>query len=151
IFADVGATNVSWVWTVNSNSSPVAGWNTFKAYYPGNAYVDWVGIDGYNFSKGSGYGCPCSFASIFDPAYAAFQRFAPGKPVIIPETGSAKTGSVKFMAEVRSWARAHPDLKALVWFDTDDNGSFRTDVTPQSEAAFRTLAHDPYFEAKLGH
>ena len=46
VFASVGASNVTWVWCPNVNAS-----DTFKrlsALYPGNAYVGWTCIDGYN-------------------------------------------------------------------------------------------------------
>ena len=47
VVAKVGATNVTWTWTTNNlwhspQSDP-------KPYYPGDPYVDWIGIDGYNW------------------------------------------------------------------------------------------------------
>ena len=61
IFTSVGATNVIWVW------SPNIIWNTFthlSSLYPGNNYVDWIGLSGY-------YGTPGmlsyqSFNQVFD-------------------------------------------------------------------------------------
>ncbi len=44
----VGATNVEFVWSPNSNPSDVG---TLTKYYPGEEYVDWLGIDGYNFGN----------------------------------------------------------------------------------------------------
>ena len=46
IFQRAGATNVRWVWCPN-----ITGFahDTAQAYYPGNAYVDWICADGYNW------------------------------------------------------------------------------------------------------
>jgi hypothetical protein len=49
---------------------------------------------------------------------------------------------------------AHPQIKAIVYFDTksDDQGDrdISVDRTPASLAAFRSLAADPLFEVDLG-
>jgi mannan endo-1,4-beta-mannosidase len=42
----LNSSHVQWVWCVNN--SDVGPWKA-EQYYPGNAYVDWVGIDGYNW------------------------------------------------------------------------------------------------------
>ena len=47
IFTSVGATNVTWVWCPNTENAYTT---PLEDLYPGNAYVDWAGIDGYNFS-----------------------------------------------------------------------------------------------------
>src|ERR1051326_8974654 len=49
IFTSVGATNATWVWTINgvfSTSIPLPG------LYPGDSYVDWTGMDAYNRASG---------------------------------------------------------------------------------------------------
>ena len=48
-----GVHNVEWVWAPNAESAPglfdVSSPNNWRHYYPGDSYVDWVGIDGYNW------------------------------------------------------------------------------------------------------
>src|SRR5262245_44760314 len=44
IFDKVGANNVTWVWTPNDRDVPSSSWNHWTQYYPGDAYVDWVGV-----------------------------------------------------------------------------------------------------------
>src|SRR5438477_654456 len=46
-FVAAGATNVVWVWA--PNVTDVEGGPETMAYYPGDAYVDWTGVDGYNW------------------------------------------------------------------------------------------------------
>ena len=49
IFEEHGLTSgdVQWVWCVNNYDVPYDGYKA-EEYYPGDEYVDWVGIDGYN-------------------------------------------------------------------------------------------------------
>jgi uncharacterized repeat protein (TIGR02543 family) len=49
IFRAQGASNVIWVWNPNFNESPGAP-HHYTEYYPGDGYVDWVGIDMYQCS-----------------------------------------------------------------------------------------------------
>ena len=46
IFTSVGATNVIWIWSPNVL---YPGGASLSSVYPGNAYVNWIGVDGYNF------------------------------------------------------------------------------------------------------
>ncbi|HEY4779527.1 MAG TPA: glycosyl hydrolase, partial [Solirubrobacterales bacterium] len=47
IFTQVGATNATWVWCPNVD--PENQMQNLSALYPGDAYVDWTGLDGYNW------------------------------------------------------------------------------------------------------
>src|SRR5579862_6709740 len=48
IFIASGATNVVWAWCPNVTDTP-GGNRTTMDYYPGDSYVDWTGVDGYNW------------------------------------------------------------------------------------------------------
>lgn len=143
IFRARGATNVAWVWGPNCFSVPQAGWNDMTAYYPGDTYVDWVGVSGYfNSRETPDY--------LFGPV---MKRYAGRKPIMLAETGALeKGGTVKadWISALASWITAHPSVAALVWFDTDnDKGNtknWRIDSTPGSLAAYRRLLADPHFQ-----
>ncbi len=52
VFRGQGALNVTWLWTVNvaiiaSGSSPSNGVGAATPWWPGAAWVDWAGVDGY--------------------------------------------------------------------------------------------------------
>jgi len=47
LFVAQGATKVLWVWCINVDSVPSETWNQPSALYPGDAYVDWIGLDGW--------------------------------------------------------------------------------------------------------
>ena len=48
LFVVAGATNVVWAWCPNVTDIHGGNKNTMD-YYPGDAYVDWTGVDGYNW------------------------------------------------------------------------------------------------------
>ena len=75
-FVAAGADNVMWIWCANGNSVPNEAWNVASKAYPGDDYVDWIGIDGYNFSGTD------SFKTLFSKSY---QTFVTGfsKPIMI--------------------------------------------------------------------
>jgi hypothetical protein len=141
IFLAHHATNVAWVWGPNWNDNPIAKWNVPAAYYPGDSYVDWIGISGYsNGTNSPNY--------VFGPIY---REFGQRKPFMIAEAGiREKGGTVKadWITELRSWVKARPAVKALVWFDTNDPSigiDWRIDTSPGALAAFKSLANDPHF------
>jgi hypothetical protein len=151
IFESEGVDNVSWVWAPSSESSPgiwdPSSWNNWRNYYPGDAYVDWVGIDGYNFGNlphGSGWQ---SLGTIMGPVY---NDYAASKPIMIAETGSTESGGDKahWIAGLGEWVKSHPAVKAVVYFDKtypDTGHDWATDTSPASMESFRALAADPYF------
>jgi len=142
-----GATNVVWVWSPNHVSVPNTTWNAAANYYPGDGYVDWVGIDGYNRDRTHWH----SFATIFSPLYA---QFASRKPIMIGETasveGTSATQKARWIAEARRAMKTKfPAIGAFVWFDTTKQGfDWRFDSSAPSRAAFRALGADPYFRTR---
>jgi hypothetical protein len=77
-----GATNVTWVWVVNGIWQDPA--SDPAPYYPGDAYVDWVGMDSYNWGlnplQPDRWETP---AEVVDPTLDRLEQIAPGKPVCI--------------------------------------------------------------------
>ena len=88
IFRAAGATNVRWVWSPNNGPT-----STIPSYYPGDAWVDYIGIDGYNW--GSSLGSWQSFSQVFGPASAVVTSLSAVKPIQISEMASAETGGNK--------------------------------------------------------
>lgn len=90
------ATNVIWVWNPNARDYAPGdpSWNHFPNYYPGDAYVDWTGVDGYNWGAQSGNGgVPFvwnTFDDIFKPALTELTSLYPAKPQVIPEYASVE-------------------------------------------------------------
>ncbi len=138
IFGENGADNIAWVWSPNWNSSPSSAWNRVQAYYPGDEYVDWVGISGYNF-----YGE--SPRTLFNPITKAYGG---RKPIILSETAAVQ-GRAAWIKQLSAWVKDTPSVGAVVWFDTDvqhdSDHNFRPDVDPASLAAYRAMARSARF------
>ena len=149
IFREEGASNAIWIWSPNSVDAPREAWNGFTRYYPGDAYVDWVGVDGYNWGTTREWSSWQSFGSIFDPVYRAFAR---RKPIMISEVSSAEAGGSKaawIASAARTLKMRFPAVRAVVWFNIDKEADWRVDSSASALHAFRALAADPYFGARL--
>lgn len=148
LFARAGADNVIWVWCPNVTPE-----NSWDPYYPGNAYVDVIGVDGFS---NPAYGWQ-SFGQMFGPFLA---HYAGRKPLMIGETatdsgiGSPAAGigsAATFISGMRTYLKdtAGPSygLIAVCWFDTDiEKGqNWRVDQTPGAWQAWLALGRDPYF------
>jgi len=92
IFTQERATNVTWIWCVNAE---YPGSLPLSELYPGDAYVDWVGIDGYNWGSSSTAPGWQTFSQVFTGTYNRVHQFAPGKPIIIAETSTNGNGPSK--------------------------------------------------------
>jgi len=147
VFAREGATNVTWVWSPNveyAGSTPLAG------LYPGDAYVDWLAIDGYNWGTSRTGKAWQAFAEVFGPTYAAVARLS-GKPLMISETASAEQGGDKaaWIADAlgAQIPRAFPRIRAIVWFDEDKETDWRVASSPASRDAFAAAIASPVYAA----
>jgi hypothetical protein len=115
VFAAAGATNVIWVWNPNIvNPMPNV---ELAPYWPGDAYVNWVGITGYFATTG-----PHTFDGVYGPTMTEVRRFTT-KPVIIAET-AVETGpdEVESIGNLIAGVKASDDVLGFVWFDYDKNG-----------------------------
>ena len=117
IFHDAGVTNASFVWCPNVGDFGGVPWTD---WYPGPAYVDWVGMDAYpKPSNLTGY---VSGAGGLD----AFAQYAQqiGKPAMLAEwaPGDSTDPTADFDA-VFDWAASYPNaVKALVYFNFSGGG-----------------------------
>jgi endoglucanase len=150
IFTAEGATNVVWVWCPNQSDVPSASWNHWTNYYPGDAYVDWVGVDGYNWGTTRSWSRWTSFASLFA---AIYRDYSATKPLMIAETSSAEQGGSKaqWISDARAALESQfPSIEALLWFDVPKETSWQVDSSPTSLAAYTAMGADPYFSRSGG-
>jgi beta-mannanase len=119
------APNLIWVWNPNARNWPlpdVAPWNHYANYYPGDAYVDWVGLDGYNWGdqSGNGYGRWVTFDEMFGAELNDLARRYPSKPQMIAEIGAVEdpidlNRKANFIRDAYQAARRYPKLWVMVW------------------------------------
>lgn len=137
IFRRAGATNVEWVWSPNVDC---AGRCPFARFYPGNAWVDWVGLDGYNYSLVD-HQPWMSFAQIFGHSYRSLTRIS-SKPVMIAETATSGQGGSKARWITHSFAsipRWYPRIHAVVWFDRVKETNWTVNSSRASLTAWRRV------------
>lgn len=137
IFRQEDVTKAKWVWIVNTlwaRSGPL------DQLWPGAAWVDEVGIDGYYRLSTD------TVASLFGPTFSAAAKFAPGKPVLISETGAApQAGKARAVGDLVAGVNRY-HLTGFVWFDIDQSGNglgkadWALDDDPAAVAAFRAAA-----------
>lgn len=132
VFRALGADNVTWLWTVNIVNDTQKGMIPRpNAWWPGNAYVNWVGIDGY-YLKPS-----WQFAPLFGPTIDDVQSLT-SDPILIAETGAVPaTGQSTKIANLFAGVHAY-GLLGLVWFDATNSAQQIFSLSgPQAVAAFR--------------
>ncbi|MEU9384920.1 glycosyl hydrolase [Streptomyces sp. NPDC048279] len=138
VFEDVGATNVIWVWSPNVvNPVPSV---KLKPYWPGDAYVDWVGIVGYWTATGAH-----TFDTLYGPTRRQVSEFT-DKPVLISET-SSEPGERR-RADVRALlggVEADDDVIGFLWFNIPKRADWRIQSSPLALAEFKRLIADDAF------
>ncbi|MEV8526813.1 glycosyl hydrolase [Streptomyces sp. NPDC052000] len=150
-FRELGVDNVVWVWTV---SGYLPNGELFKRLYPGDDYVDWIGMDQYNY-----YLCHKttdwqSFADSQKPTYDWLRaNVSDRKPIMLSEFATAPDPSRpqragQWYEQVPGVAKsALPDAKALVMWDRSVPGK-DCDLTVNSGSAlagYRRAGSDAYF------
>lgn len=152
-----GVTNILWVFHVNNYSYPLDDWNQMAAYYPGDDYVDWLGMSAYGkqFNKDPWV----SASDCLTYAYKDLCALNPTKPVMLAEWG---IGEFPDAGDKAAWitdafkimTTKMPRLKAAIfWHERWENedGSFsnlRATSSPQAVEAYRQGVADPYWLAK---
>jgi hypothetical protein len=135
VFAAVGATNVIWTWTPNViNPMPNI---RLRPFYPGNAYVDWVGIDGYHT-----YQEQATFRGLFEPTMKEIRQFTQKSFLIVETAAEPGPRRPQQIAGLFSGVAARPDVLGLVWFNNNGTGQWNIDGDLMSVTAFRTHALD---------
>jgi len=152
IFEQEGANNlVVWTWAPNIiNNLPAANKSVefLKAMYPGDEYVDWVGVSGYlrpAYKADNNFTFDYTFGSTLDQL-----REISDKPIILAEIGASEVGGKKpqWINSVFD-ALAQPenaDIIGLSWFNLSVTSyvegelmtnDWRLESRPESLAAFK--------------
>jgi len=127
LFRGEEAKNITWFFHVNCSSFPNETWNEMSYYYPGDDYIDWLGVSVYGpQTPDSDYE---SFTAIMDETYPKLTALSSNKPI----------GLLEFAVCEGNWSKAawiqdafnsliegrYPRLKAISWWNekwqNDDN------------------------------
>jgi mannan endo-1,4-beta-mannosidase len=158
-FRNAGVTNVKWVWAPNVD----AGTGTMAAYYPGDSYVDDVGLDGYNnaYTQDGSWLTP---EQVFGASYTELEGVT-SKPVIITETSSVEANSseaavdeskAQWMDELSAYVPTLGNVVGVCWFNqvatVDGYGSvdYSIDTSAASLSSWdQDFADNPLYQGVL--
>ena len=132
LFVAAGASNVTFVWAPNvayPGSAPLAD------LYPGDGYVDEVGIDGYNWGPLDGHSWE-EPDRLFGPTLQVLTGLS-SRPLLITEVGCTPVGGDKaaWMTAFFAWLATSP-AHGFIWFDANKETDWRVDSSPSALGAF---------------
>lgn len=145
VFRSAGANNVKWIWSPNIDCG---GRCPFTAFYPGDAWVDWVALDGYNNGTSASWSRWTPLGELFGPSYRTLGRLT-RKPMMIGETGSADIGGSKPDWILRGLLHDVPEqlprVRVVIWFNRDKEHNWQIDSSRDSLQAFRAVVRSSLY------
>jgi hypothetical protein len=124
-----------WVPQVAPGDPDVAG-NQPSSYWPGRAWVDWVGTDFYSFAP--------NFSGL-----SAFYNQYPGMPFVFGEYAVGETpDDPGFIDQLFGWAGSHPRVRMMIYNQgVNPTGPFRLSRFPRASSALRHALASSKFPA----
>jgi mannan endo-1,4-beta-mannosidase len=131
VFRAAGAANATWLWAVNSIEGAAS---SLSQWWPGAAWVNWTGIDGYYFQATD------TFGSVFGSTIADIRTFS-SAPLLIAETAVGTTSDRESQIDGLFAGVRAERLAGVVWFDEAQHAGlyhqdWRLEDDPDALAAF---------------
>ena len=139
VLTEEGLSHVKWVWCPYALSVPRTSENEISCYYPGDRYVDWMALDGYNWGDTRDWSCWQTFDEVFAAAYRIVADLNT-KPIMIAEMGCAESGGSKakwIRDTLASIQEGYPRLRAVTWFNANKECDWRIESSETSLSSFR--------------
>jgi len=118
-----GADNITWVW------NPYVDF-PMEPYYPGDEYVDWVALNGYNWEGGK------SWEDIFGSDLTVLEKYR--KSIMIGETASG-TDDPSLITQLVDYVAGDKRIKAYVYFDINKEKPWAIDKPGEIEAYYEAM------------
>ncbi|MEQ1558591.1 MAG: glycosyl hydrolase [Methyloglobulus sp.] len=155
---------IDWVWC--ANNSDVDNVKDITQYYPGDMYVDWTSLDGYNFGSNYSWSTWKSFDQTFSAPYNKLVINYPTKPIIIAEVGVAEPSDLPnptygqdgndmdraqskeaWVADMFSRIESsYPAIRAVTWFNINKELSWALHKSNNTGLqAYKTTTQSTYF------
>jgi hypothetical protein len=132
VFRASGASNVTWLWDVSGEGR---GTGRVRRWWPGAHYVDWIGVDGYYFTRAD------RFKTVIGGTVRDIRKFT-RKPIILSEVGiGPRAGQARKIPGLFAGIR-RDHLLGLIWFDVAQHDGlyhqdWRLEGNRAAVAAFR--------------
>ena len=159
IFKSEGVKNITWMFHIDAHSMPSEKWNSMKAYYPGDNYIDWIGVSAYGaLQPGDDW---ISFKDVMDKAYPELSNISKSKPLAVLEFGIIKDSKNK-LRKARWITQAfniiktgrYPRIKAISYWDEkwqnedETYSDLRINSSVEALNAYRKGVNSPIFVTK---
>ncbi|MBQ8892935.1 MAG: hypothetical protein IJ043_00820 [Clostridia bacterium] len=132
IFREEGVDNAIWIYNPNAEDCPPAHFNSYLAYYPGDEYVQMIGLTGYN--TGTYYAEDYmekwrTFEEIYQDPYDKYMERFGEFPFIITEFACSSVGGDKaaWITDMFSAIKKYKNIKMALWWSNADY-DFRGEV-----------------------
>jgi len=133
-----GADNILWVFHANHADHPQASWNRLEGYYPGDEYIDCIGVSVYGALTPLEEEWP-DFRRCLDAVYPRLAALSPDRPILLLEFGAARNNP---LGDQAAWAEAAladlvrgrwPRLTGFAWW----NEAWPNDEQPAHDTSLR--------------
>lgn len=139
VFRANGASNVSFMWSPNvTDANPSL---TLKSLYPGDTYVDVIGLSGY-LEKPTD-----TFEGRYRTTLDELAGIGGSKPIIVAETGAVASATrAPQLTAMLSAMTAEPRINGLIYFSQPDKSiDYRIDTDTDAQAAITSALEGPRF------
>lgn len=146
IFEDHGANEyATWVWEVYCPPIGQRKIDPPEIYYPGDEYVDWIGLSAYARTKY--VGLTQSFRSLVARTYRDMRTNHPQKPIMQSEFGRTKDKrQPPWVKEAYETMKSWPGVNAAIYWDSVNYGlGDDHTLSGESKRVLRGVLEDDYF------
>ncbi len=150
-----GASNITWFFHMNGEDNPHNPDNLMTQYYPGDAYIDWIGVSVLGAQINADFWD--EFVDVMDSAYNEIIAVSAVRPVALVETAVIEdpkddNHKAKWITDSYHFLKANrwPRLKAYSYWNeisgtAPEVDDMRINSSPQARSAFRAAASDSFF------
>jgi len=124
--------NVQFGWAINARSVPDVPENTIDHYYPGDAYVDLVGVDGFNFGEPW-----LSWDELFSQPLSSLKAYH--KPIWIFSTACTEDPRKALWIDQMAQGLKTYRVQGFIWFNVQKERDWRIDSNPEALQSFKNL------------
>ncbi len=152
LFRNEGVKNITWFYHCDVYSSPETEWNTKAGYYPGDDYIDWIGVSVYGLQEPEGEWR--EFEETLSEEWEKILKISPGgKPIAILEWGTIDNNLgqkpqwiLNAVNSIKPGGKFFPEIKAIsYWNENFGDTRLRIDSSPESLAAYKQAVSDEVF------
>ncbi|MDD2717977.1 MAG: glycosyl hydrolase [Candidatus Wallbacteria bacterium] len=144
IFMQEGAANVAFIFSAVYDRN---GQNSWQAYYPGDQFVDWAGLDVYNRPDN-----PLLLDQMLD---AFYNEYSGRKPIMLTEMACSEISS---QPDNKAWwintafynlKTKYPRVRAFIWFNAVGDQNWKVSSSPVAQKVFHDVMADPFFLSQV--